>query len=391
MQDDCEDRVEPTHALIRKAIVLFAVALGGGVLIYVLVAARTAFVLIAVSAFLAAALNHPVEWLCRRGLARGLAIAAVMAVVLGVLLGAVVLLVPAVVRQGEQFVQRAPTILRQVQDSPLYHTLEERFALSSQLEKLEGEIPGMLQRSVNPALKALTSVFAVAAGLLTIFFLTVFMLVFGGRLVNALLQEATPARRVRYRRVLVKVYHSVGGYLAGISFICLVNATLTTIMLAILRVPFFLPLGLLSGTSSLVPYAGPALMGTTVTLIALATVGLWKGVAVAVFYILYGQLEGHLLAPLVFRRTVNVNPLVSIMSLVIFGELAGIPGAIAAVPLAAIGQIVLREILLLRRERLHLPLTGEAGSIDELPHREIKKLAEEDAAHKEAEQSSASH
>jgi hypothetical protein len=52
---------------------------------------------------------------------------------------------------------------------------------------------------------------------------------------------------------------------------------------------------------------------------------------------------------------------------------------------------VLREILLLRRERLHLPLTGEAGSIDELPHREIKKLAEEDAAHKEAEQSSASH
>jgi len=216
------------------------------------------------------------------------------------------------------------------------------------------------------------------------------MLVFGGPLVNALLAEATPARRVRYRRVLDKVYHSVGGYIAGISFICLVNATLVTTMLAILRVPFFLPLGLLSGTSSLVPYAGPVVAGITVTLITLATVGLWKAVAVAIFYVLYGQLEGHVLAPLVFRKTVNVNPLVSIMSLVVFGELAGIPGAVAAVPLAAMGQIVLRELLLLRRERLQLPLTGEAGSVEELPQHEIKKLAAEDAAHKKAEQSSTS-
>ena len=54
-------------------------------------------------------------------------------------------------------------------------------------------------------------------------------------------------------------------------------------------------------------------------------------------------------------------------------------------------QVVLRELLLLRRERLGLPLTGEAGSIEGLPQQEIKKLADEAAAEKEAEQSSASH
>jgi len=390
MEDGNACQVEPTHATFRKAVIAVAVALGAAALIYVLIKARTAFALIAVSAFLAAALNHAVEWLCGRGLRRGQAIAAVMAVLVALMIGAVMLLVPPLVRQGEQFVQRAPQILRDVQHSALYQSLDQRFGLSSQLENAEAQVPRLLQQSVNPALKALSSVFGVVAGLVTIFVLTVFMLVFGGPLVNALLAEATPARRVRYRRVLDKVYHSVGGYIAGISFICLVNATLVTTMLAILRVPFFLPLGLLSGTSSLVPYAGPVVAGITVTLITLATVGLWKAVAVAIFYVLYGQLEGHVLAPLVFRKTVNVNPLVSIMSLVVFGELAGIPGAVAAVPLAAMGQIVLRELLLLRRERLQLPLTGEAGSVEELPQHEIKKLAAEDAAHKKAEQSSTS-
>lgn len=390
MEDDGACQVESTHGMFRKAVIAVAVALGAAALIYVLIQARTAFALIAVSAFLAAALNHAVEWLCRRGLRRGLAIAAVMTVVVGVMVGAVMLLVPPLIRQGEQFVQRAPEILRDVQRSSLYQSLDQRFGLSSQLENAEAQVPRLLQQSVNPVLKALSSVFGVVAGLVTIFVLTVFMVVFGGRLVNGLLAEATPARRVRYRRVLDKVYHSVGGYLAGISFICLVNATLVTTILAILKVPFFLPLGLLSGTSSLVPYAGPVVAGITVTLITLATVGLWKAVAVAIFYVLYGQLEGHVLAPLVFRKTVNVNPLVSILSLVLFGELAGIPGAIAAVPLAAIGQIILRELLLLRRERLQLPLTGEAGSIEELPQHEIKKLAAEDAAHKQAEQSNAS-
>jgi predicted PurR-regulated permease PerM len=122
-----------------------------------------------------------------------------------------------------------------------------------------------------------------------------------------------------------------------------------------------------------------------VTVITLATSGLVKAAVVAIYYILYGQLEGNVLAPVVFRRTVNVNPLVSLMSLVVFGELGGIVGAISAVPIAAMGQIIVREFLMLRRQRLNLPLTGEAGTVEEIPQREIKRLAAEDAAHKHAE------
>jgi predicted PurR-regulated permease PerM len=374
-----------TRIAVRIAAAVLGVVFIAVVLLYVVVSARAGFVFIAVAAFLAAALNHAVQWLVAHRFPRWAAITTVMAAILGLLLGAVLLLVPAVAKQAQALIQNGPNIVASIRRSSIYQAVDEQFNVTAQIEHAGDELPKALQRTVDPALKALTSAFSVAVGFITVFFLTIFMLIFGEHLVDAALAEAMPAHRVRYRRVLGKIYDSVGGYLVGISLVCVVNASLTTAILAILRVPFFLPMGIVSGFSSLVPYAGPVVMGTTVTVITLATSGLVKAAVVAIYYILYGQLEGNVLAPVVFRRTVNVNPLVSLMSLVVFGELGGIVGAIAAVPIAAMGQIIVREILMLRRQRLNLPLTGEAGSVEEIPQREIKRLAAEDAAHRHAE------
>jgi len=87
------------------------------------------------------------------------------------------------------------------------------------------------------------------------------------------------------------------------------------------------------------------------------TGGLWKGIACVIYFVIYGQLEGNVLSPLVFRRTVHVNPLVVTLSILFFGELAGLVGAILAVPTTAALQIGIRELLRVRRERLHLPKT----------------------------------
>jgi len=379
------DSKPPTRIAVRIAAGVLGVVFLAFVVLYVVVSARTGFLFIAAAAFLAAALNHAVQWLVSRRFTRWAAITTVMAAIFGLLLGAMLLLVPAVAKQVRALIQKGPDIIASIRESSVYRTVDEQFNVTAQIEHAGEELPKALQSSVDPALKALGSALNVAVGLVTIFFLTIFMLIFGEHLVDAALAEARPVNRVRYRRVLAKIYDSVGGYLAGISLVCVVNATLTTAILAILKVPFFLALGIVSGFSSLVPYAGPVVMGTTVTVITLATSGLVKAAIVAVYYILYGQLEGNVLAPVVFRRTVNVNPLVSLMSLVVFGELAGIIGAVAAVPLAAMGQIIVREFLLLRRQRLNLPLTGEAGSVEQLPQPEIKRLAAEDAAHKQAE------
>ena len=116
--------------------------------------------------------------------------------------------------------------------------------------------------------------------------------------------------------------------------------------------PFFLPLGIVAGCSSMIPYAGPIVAGTGISLIALFTLGFWHGIASGVYFIVYGIIEGNVLGPLIFRRTVHVNPLVVTLSILFLGEIAGIMGAIIAVPVVATLQIVLREVLRMRREQL---------------------------------------
>jgi predicted PurR-regulated permease PerM len=201
-------------------------------------------------------------------------------------------------------------------------------------------------------LAAVGGALSLVAAAVTILLLTVFMLIFGGRLIRAALDEARPESRNLYGDVLEKMYQSIGGYLGGLTLICTFNATLTTAFLAINGVPFFLPLGILSGLSSMIPYAGPVVVGTLITLLALITGSGWHALACVIYFIAYGQLEGNVLGPLVFRRTVHVNPLVVVLSVLFLGEIAGIVGAIIAVPVVAALQILVREVLRVRRQRL---------------------------------------
>jgi predicted PurR-regulated permease PerM len=212
----------------------------------------------------------------------------------------------------------------------------------------------LVQGAARPVLAALGGVLSVAATMLSLLFLTLFSLIFGGSLTRALLTEARPERRELYQRMLDKTYDSVGGYVVGLLFICTVNGVLTTVFLAVTDTPFFLPLGILSGFSSMVPYAGPIVVGSGITLITFATLGTVKALMAATWFILYGQFEGQILAPLVFKRTVHINPLLTLASVLFFGELAGIAGAVLAVPLTTTLQIVARELLAIRRARMQL-------------------------------------
>ena len=204
--------------------------------------------------------------------------------------------------------------------------------------------------AVAPVLTAIGSVLSALGALVTLLLLAIFMLLFGRDLVAALLAEASPSNRQRYERIVEKVYSSVGGYVGGVIGICSINATLTTVFLAIIGMPFFLPLGILSGFSSAIPYAGPLVAGSSITLFALITGGPVKALVTGVYFVLYGQLEGSVLSPLIFRHTVHINPLVTTLAILFMAEFMGLPGAIIAVPAAATAQILIREILSLRKQ-----------------------------------------
>jgi predicted PurR-regulated permease PerM len=328
-----------------------------GVLIVVAGVAALAHALVALTlagtaAMISISLEHAVRLLQRRGLNRSLSIVAVMLAGLAVAVGFGFTLIPPAVKQGQEMVHNAPRLIRATRESRAFRSLDARYHIAERVQTLEQQLPEKVQRSVTPILSAVGGALSAVGATITITFLVVFMLIFGGRLIKAAVAEARPERRPIYDAILTKIYQSTGGYLGGLALICLINATLTTTFLAIDGVSFFLPLGILSGFSSMVPYAGPFIAGTGISLIALFTAGTWHGIAAGIYFIAYGQIEGNVLGPLIFRRTVHVNPLVVTLSILFFGEIAGIVGAIVAVPVVATLQVIILELLRLRREQL---------------------------------------
>jgi predicted PurR-regulated permease PerM len=201
-------------------------------------------------------------------------------------------LIPPAIEQGKALVHDAPQFVRSARGSALFRTLDSRFHLGDYLTEAERRLPGLLGGAATPILNALGDLLSGIAAAVTIAFLVIFMLIFGGRLITAAVAEARPERRAMYEDVLGKIYQSIGGYLGGLALICTINATLATSFLAIDRVPVLsCRSGIVAGLSSMIPYAGPFVAGTGISLIALFTQGIGHGVASAIYFILYGVLE----------------------------------------------------------------------------------------------------
>ncbi|HZR11240.1 MAG TPA: AI-2E family transporter [Myxococcales bacterium] len=337
----------PSQVTLKTVFTVCFGVLAVAALVVFLLRTEVALTLALGAGMVAVAMNHGVEALTRRGLRRNWAVLAVVFALLALGTGLSLVLVPPVISQAKALIAEAPALWMKVRQTRVYVALDARFDLSGQLKQSVPAAAG----AVAPVLVAIGSALSAVGGLVTLLLLAIFMLLFGRELLRAAIAEAAARNRGLYERVVEKIYRSVGGYVAGLIAICSINATLTTTFLAITGMPFFLPLGILSGTSSAVPYAGPLVAGVTITLLALITGGPLKALITGVYFILYGQLEGNVLSPLIFRRTVHINPLVTTLAILFMAEFMGLPGAIIAVPAAATAQIVVREILSLRAEQ----------------------------------------
>ncbi|MCP3136617.1 AI-2E family transporter [Pyxidicoccus xibeiensis] len=342
-----------SQVTLKTAFTVCFAVLTVAALVVLVMRTQVALTLTGIAALLALALEHAVSWLERKRLPRMLAIVLVMLGLLLVLGALALLVVPAAVAQVDALVLQWPQLWRELRESHVFRLASERLHNLGWTRRMEETTPQLPTGTTLPDLVmlAIGGAVGLAGGALTVFFLVGFMLAFGGGLLKRLLDLSRPEHRLRYVRVLRNVYRATGGYLSGLTVICAINATLTTLVLAVMGVPYFLPLGIASGFSSMVPYAGPLIAGAFITLLSWATGGMWLALGVLTWFVLYGQLEGNVLAPLVFRRTVHVNPLIVLLAVLFCAELAGVVGALVAVPVAAAAQIITREVLLFRHER----------------------------------------
>ncbi|MDQ6851166.1 MAG: AI-2E family transporter [Actinomycetota bacterium] len=130
-------------------------------------------------------------------------------------------------------------------------------------------------------------------------------------------------------------WRTFGGYMRGVVLIALFHGVSVTIVLFVLRVPLAAALGVLIFLGSFIPIIGLTVTGALCVLVAMLEHGLTSGIVVAVAIIVLIQLEAHLLQPVIMSRSVEVHPIAIALSVLTGTILAGIPGALLAVPLVA--------------------------------------------------------
>lgn len=338
---------------LRTVLSLLATIIAVAVLLEVIWIARHVLTWILISLFLAVALNPAVGWLQRHGVKRRGAAAAVTFLLALAFLAAIgFAFVPTLVNQVNDFVQKVPDYAHDITTGRgRLGFLETKYHIQERIEAAvkNGGTAKVLGFS-GVALSVAKGVVSIVVATLTITFMTFFMLLEGPTWVERFFGLMSDRSQARWRKNADAIYRTVGGYVTGNLLISLIAGTLTTLVLLIMGVPYAVALGLIVAILDLIPLAG-----ATIAAILIGTVAFLHsipaGIVVVVFFVVYQQVENHLLQPIVYGRTVQLSPLTVLVSILIGAELAGVLGALAAIPVAGAIQVLILDWLHHRHER----------------------------------------
>jgi predicted PurR-regulated permease PerM len=307
---------------------------------------------ILIAAFLAAALNPAVEAFERRGFRRGYAAAIVFGLALLVLTGIGFLVIPPLVSQVSDFVNTVPDFIDDLTagEGPLGWLQDEYQIVDRIREAIDRQGVGGVLGLSQPVLDIVRSVVTAVVGAITVIFLTFFMLLEGPRTIRGALALIPERSRPRYERVGRDIYRAISGYVTGNLLISLVAGVLSAVVLFAVGSEFAVALGLLVAILDLIPLAGATLAAIIVSTVIFIETDWIRCLVVIAFFISYQQFENHVLQPLVYGRTVQLSPLAVLCAVLVGAQLAGILGALLAIPVAGSLLAIVRELLQYRQD-----------------------------------------
>jgi len=339
---------------VRPATVLSVLGLTilvGVVLVFAYLAWQVlTWVLVAI--VLAAALNPAVEAFERRGMRRGYAASIVFVLALLVMTGVGFLIIPPLVAQVSDFVETVPDYIDDLTAGrgPLGWLQDDYQIVDRLREAIESQGPGGVLGLSLPVLDIVRSVVTAVIGVITIIFLTYFMLLEGPRTIQGALGLLAPQTRVRYERVGYEIYRTISGYVTGNLLISFIAGVTSTAVLFGVGSEFAIALGLLVAILDLIPLAGATLAAIIVSTVVLIEANWVRAAILVAFFVVYQQFENHVLQPLVYGRTVQLSPLAVLLAVLVGAQLAGVLGALMAIPVAGTLLAIGREVLYYRRE-----------------------------------------
>lgn len=346
--------MSPSAQVARVVIVVVAVLAA----LYALFLLRSVVGLVLAGVFVALALAGPVGFLESRGLPRALSIVVTYIATLAVLIGIGLLLLPPVVDEVGALVDDVPGYVTDLRDSSTYRRLDEQYDVSDKLTKQAEQLPDHIDDLTTVLADITVGVFASIAQLVVVLVLAFLLLMSGGRILEFGLSLFDPSLEPRARAVTAGIGRAVAGYIVGSLLLALIAGLLSFVVLELLGVPFAVPLAVLMGFSVLIPLVGLTLGGAIVAIVAAAHDFPTAFVVWAVFFLLYQQVNDRALGPYVYKRTVELHPLVAIVAVLIGGSQLGVLGALVAIPAAATVQIFLKDLYEARAGRIEPPPTA---------------------------------
>ena len=339
--------------------------------IYVIArAAGPVLLIFTIAAVIALILNPLVEFVQRGRLPRSVAIFVVYAGFFAVLALAGFLLANPISEQVSAFRKDVPSIVDSANErlADLQRTFDDRgidIQLQDQgrtaLETLQDRVAEGTGEIVSFGTELLETLVRASFGLILVFVLSIYMLLYGQRIGNVVRAAMPPGDGTRADDYPARVVRAVAGYVRGQLLFSLAMGAGAGVGLYLYGVLGIFPEGktyalvfaTFFGLMELIPYVGPFLGAAPPTLVALfgdPLTGLW----VALLFVALQQIEGHIVAPAIFGHTLRINPLFVIFALLLGAEVYGIVGALVALPILA----VVRETVVYLVEHLELEPWG---------------------------------
>ena len=285
-----------------------------------------------VAVILVSALSPVVNFLSRFKVPKPLSIAITYIIIIGVFTGVIALIMPTLIEQTSKLIVNLPEFLAKAFDIANV----DRSVVQSELSNLSRN--------------AFSLTLAIFDNILTIIFLLVitFYLLLEKDNIESRVSLLFVGREERVKRLISEIQEKLGAWLRGQFILSLIIGSITYLGLILFNIPYALPLAILAGILEVVPTIGPIISSVPAIILAYTISPVWA-LGVGAMYFVIQQLENHLIVPQVMKRAVGLNPLVVILAIAIGGRLLGFVGALLAVPIAVVLQVIITEVIASRK------------------------------------------
>jgi len=230
-----------------------------------------------------------------------------------------------------------PPLIKEL--SVLLTSLQLPTVFQNELKNFEvnfGSIKGLLDTfgtSITTAFTIISSTFSGAFAVITTMVISLYFSLEKPKIIDGLAGFFSKSRVEEIKEFFNETDNQLGNWIRGEMILMTVIGLMTFLGLIALKVPYALPLAIIAGLLEIVPNIGPIFSALPAIAVAFLTFGWPVAIAVTILYLVVQQLENNLIVPKIMRSNVNINPLVSILGILIGAKLFGIIGALLAVPI----------------------------------------------------------